>query len=374
MYTFDLQPLLFAFLILAALIAGGAILLDRRLGQRAPAQAGVTLFWSALNDAPFGVLSVTPTGELRFANSAARRLLRLDAAAVALPETDWADRLLDDVDAIRRESNASARYRLTPAPDRFVRWCALNGGELVFLFDASEDQRASQASRLLINDLSHELRTPLATILTHADVQGLPNLPEATRAESQRLLKEEVQRAARLVNAMLEMGRLETSGELAQRPVDLTAIAEAAVQQMAPQAEARAITLSMEADFPLPAVLGEADQLMRVFLNLLDNAVKFSRPGDRVVALLRADPLGVCCSVRDSGPGIPPQHLPFITRRFYRVGSPEQTGSGLGLAMVEEILRRHGSALQIESRTEGDSTGVCARFTLAAAPVKDDLP
>jgi len=78
--------------------------------------------------------------------------------------------------------------------------------------------------------VSHELRTPLATILTHAEVRGLAGLPDATRQESLHLLKEETQRAVRLVNALLEMGRLETGGELAQRPVDLLALAEAAVQ------------------------------------------------------------------------------------------------------------------------------------------------
>lgn len=326
----------------------------------------------ALNEAPFGVLGLAETGELAFANPAARRLLGLDIATGALPEADWADRLQADSDAARHDGAAAGRYRIVPLPpDRFVRWWAMAGGELVFLFDATEQQRADQAARRLLNDLSHELRTPLATILTHAEVQSLPNLPDATRAESLRLLKEETQRAVRLVNAMLELGRLETSGELAQLSVDLLAVAEAAMQQIMPQAEARAIHLSMEADTPLPTVAGEADSLLRVFLNLLDNAVKFSRSGDRVILALRRDPQGVRSSVCDTGPGIPVQHVPYLTRRFYRAAPPEQAGSGLGLAMVEEILRRHGSALQIESRTDGQATGTCMSFVLRATPAED---
>jgi two-component system phosphate regulon sensor histidine kinase PhoR len=298
--------------------------------------------------------------------------LGLDASATALPEAEWADRLLSDVEAIRSDGAATGRYRIVPAPpDRLVRWWAMGGGELVFLFDATEQQRADQAARQLLNDLSHELRTPLATILTHVEVLGLANLPDATRAESLRLLKEETQRTVRLANAMLELGRLEISGEPALRPVDALAVAEAALHQSMPNAEACSIHLSLEADTPVPAVLAEADQLMRVFLNLLDNAIKFSRAGDRVVVSLAHEAPGVRCTVRDNGPGIAGQHLPFVTRRFYRAASPEQAGSGLGLAMVEEILRRHGSVLHLESNTETGLSGTCLSFVLPVARAEE---
>lgn len=367
MYTFDLQLLLFALIALLVLAAGGAIWLDRRLTARGRAPGEVDLSWPTLNEAPFGVLSLAGTEELRFANLAARRLLELEDAAGTLPEVAWADQLLADADAARAEGAVAGRYRMVALPpDRLVRWWAIGGGELIFLFDASEQQRTEQAARRLLNDLAHELRTPLATILTHAEVQSLSNLPDVTRAESLQLLKEEAQRAVRLVNAMLELGRLETSAELAQRPVDLLAIAEAAVEQTMPEATARSIQLAIEADTPLAGTVGDADQLLRVFLNLLDNAVKYSRPSDRVLVSLQREPAGVRCSVCDSGPGIPPQHLPHVTRRFYRVLPQEQPGSGLGLSLVEEILRRHGSSLHIESRTDGEDSGTCAEFLLPA--------
>jgi two-component system phosphate regulon sensor histidine kinase PhoR len=325
-----------------------------------------------LDEAPFGVLSLAEAGELAFANPAARRLLGLDASAKTLPEAEWADRLLSDVEAIRSDGAATGRYRVVPAPpDRLVRWWAMGGGETVFLFDATEQQRADQAARQLLNDLSHELRTPLATILTHVEVLGLSNLPGATRAESLRLLKEETQRTVRLVNAMLELGRLETSGEPRLRPVDVLAVAEAALHQSMPQAEAHEVYLSLEADTPLPTILAEADQLMRVFLNLLDNAIKFSQAGDRVVVSLVHEAPGVRCTVRDNGPGIAAQHLPFITRRFYRAAPPALAGSGLGLAMVDEILRRHGCALQITSATQEGASGTSLSFVLPAARAEE---
>lgn len=176
---------------------------------------------------------------------------------------------------------------------------------------------------------------------------------------------------ARLVNLMLELGRLETSAEIERRPVDLLALVEQAIAFTTPQAEEREIALSLQADTPLPPVVGDADRLMQVFLNLLDNVVKHCRPGDRAVVSLERAEEGVVCAVRDTGPGIPAEHLACVTRRFYRAAPEAVEGSGLGLALVEEILRRHGSHLEIESRTEGEETGTCVRFVLPVLPEEE---
>ena len=359
MFTIDLQLLLFLLIALLALVAGGAVGLERWLRGRGRRQNEPGPALAALDQAPFGVLALSSGGDVQWANPAAQRLLDLAEPSGALPEEAWADRLLADVEA------TGGSYRLIPLPpDRWLRAWTSAGSQWIFIFDASDQQRTGQAARRLLNDLGHELRTPLATILTHAEVQGLDGLPDATRQESLHLLKEETQRAVRLVNALLEMGRLETGGELAQRPVDLLALAEAAVQQTLPQAEARAIQTSLEAGTPLPAVLGDADQLLRVWLNLLDNAVKYCRPDDQVTVSLRREGAGVRGAVSDDGPGIAREHLPHLTQRFYRAAPLEQAGSGLGLALVEEILRQHGSTLQIESQIEGDATGTRLHFLL----------
>ncbi|MER2599747.1 MAG: ATP-binding protein [Caldilineales bacterium] len=359
MFTIDLQLLLFLLIALLALVAGGAVGLERWLRGRGRRQDEPGPALAALDQAPFGVLALSSGGDVQWANPAAQRLLDLAEPSGALPEEVWADRLLADVET------TGGRYRLIPLPpDRWLRAWTSAGGQWIFIFDASDQQRAGQAAQRLLNDLGHELRTPLATILTHAEVQGLAGLPDATRQESLHLLKEETQRAVRLVNALLELGRLETGGELAQRPVDLLTLAEAAVQQTLPQAEARAIQISLEADTPLPHVLGDADQLLRVWLNLLNNAVKYCRPDDRVTVSLRREEAGVRGAVSDNGPGIARKHLPYLTQRFYRAAPLEQAGSGLGLALVEEILRQHGSTMQIESQTEGDATGTRLHFLL----------
>ncbi len=118
----------------------------------------------------------------------------------------------------------------------------------------------------------------------------------------------------------------------------------------------------------LPLIVGDPDRLMQVLINLLDNVVKYCRPGDQAVVSLQSSAEGVEFAVRDTGPGIPARHLPHLTRRFYRAAPQEIEGSGLGLALVEEIIRRHGGRLEITSCTEGDETGMCVRFILPALP------
>lgn len=225
---------------------------------------------------------------------------------------------------------------------------------------------AEQRTRFLLNDLAHELRTPLATLLTHLEVVRLPNISPDQRQLSIQLMQVEGKRMARLLHDMLELGRLETAADIAYRPLDLHALIDDVVAELLPQADARQITLQVQAEPALPLVAGDADRLKQVFLNLIDNAIKYSRAGDHViVAAQRLDErTAVACAVCDSGPGIPPEHLPHIGRKFYRVAPEASEGSGLGLALASEVLRRHHSELQIESRSDGDETGTCVRFVL----------
>ena len=101
------------------------------------------------------------------------------------------------------------------------------------------------------------------------------------------------------------------------------------------------------------------DRLKQVFPKLLDNAIKYSRAGDHIIVAARAtdERNAIACAVCDSGPGILPEYLPHLTRKFYRVAPETSEGSGLGLALVTEVLRRHQSELHIESRSDGDETG-----------------
>ncbi len=356
MLILDLKPLLFALLVLLIAAAGAGAWLARR-------RRSGSVWLNALEGAPCGLV-LLEGATLGYSNGYARRLLHLPDGITALPAADWTPLLDEDRAAARRD--AGGHYRtVTFTSGRTARWwvTAGEGRDLVLLFDITAQQQTEQAARALVNDLSHELRTPIATLLTHIEILGLADVGEDVRRQSLGAARDEAQRMTRLVNAMLELGRLETSAPLPKRPLDVLTLVEEVVLQVTPRAVEQQMQATIEADAPLPLVPGDDDRLRQVLLNLLDNALKYARPGDRVVVSLHRVPNGIACAVCDSGPGIPAEQLPYVTRRFYRAAPASTPGSGLGLALVTEILRRHDSALELESRTEGE-TGTCARFVL----------
>lgn len=377
MLTFDLKTLIFALLLLVLAVAGGSFWLARRRARPIVALPDGGSLLRVLDDAPFGVAALEGEAFL-YANPYACRLLHLPDGVSALPDADWTPLLDADRAAARQETGAPGvgRYRtVTFASGQTARWWVLPWDErdFVFLLDITAQQRTEQAGRALINDLGHEMRTPIATILTHLEILGLSDVGQEVQQQSLTFAKDEAQRMARLLNDMLELGRLETAPELPRRPVDLVALVEEVVLQFTPRAVERQMALALEAESPLLRessrfVLANADRLRQVFLNLLDNAFKYARPGDRVtVSLHRAldgdAATGVACAVCDTGPGISPEHLPHITRRFYRAAPKGVEGSGLGLSLVAEILRRHESELLVESPGIG-GVGLCVKFVI----------
>lgn len=230
------------------------------------------------------------------------------------------------------------------------------------LSDLRKRRRAVQQNLRL---LAHEIRAPLAAIQTQAEVATLLEASSEAQRKALEAIRTEARRAHHLVDAGIELARLDLTNaeETVTRPVNLIEVAETAVAQMMPLAEARQITLTMRVEGDLPLIPGDADRLRQVFLNVLDNAIKYGRAGDRAEVVLKAGMNAIVCEVRDTGPGIPQAHLPYVTRRLYRARTDVE-GSGLGLAIVEEILRLHRSKLIIESETEGAHTGTTCCFEL----------
>jgi two-component system phosphate regulon sensor histidine kinase PhoR len=371
MLALGLRYLLLSLLLLTVGVVLLALWLDRRRAERRAAETFADpALHAVLERAPFGWMVLESAERYVYANEYARRLLDLPASSGPIPAVEWGFYLDDDRADIRLGRAPEGRYRVLRLPSgKVARWWLMSGQrwDYLFLLDVTAQYEAEEARTQLFAGLSHELRTPVGTILTHLEILRLPDIPEETKRQSLQLLHAETRRLARMVNLMLELGRLETSPEIELRPVDLLDLAERAISSLAAQAEERQIRFSLEADSPLPTVWGDADRLMQVFLNLLDNVIKHCRPGDSATVILRRADGGVLCVVRDTGPGIPAEHLPHLTRRFYRAAKQEVEGSGLGLALVEEILRRHGSRLEISSRTEGE-TGTCVQFILPTVP------
>jgi two-component system phosphate regulon sensor histidine kinase PhoR len=143
-------------------------------------------------------------------------------------------------------------------------------------------------------------------------------------------------------------------------------VAETAIAQVILRAEEQGMDLLFDADQTLPLVLAHPDRLAQVFANLLDNAIKYGRAGDTITVRINMHPEGASCVVQDSGPGIPAEELPRVTEQLYRVRTDVE-GSGMGLALVSEILRRHHAALLIESDTAGEASGTTCRWVLRKA-------
>lgn len=375
-----------ALTVLLLLIGVGAAWAWAQPADPAPPVAQNALL-SVFVHAPLAVLWLKADGEVRMANLQARALAALDPQATQLPAGEWQSRLVEDVRAVLASPSGTGRSRTinlsgdlsdnSPGQRTWHWWVmAWSGGGLVFIEDVTTLQQAEQATHLLLSDLAHELRTPLATLATHLEVLRLPTIAPEIREQSTHFLREETQRLVRLVNNMLELGRLQSSSGLERRPLQLFALVEAAVAQLHNEAQLRGVEVGVEAAADLPPVLGNEDRLRQVLLNLLDNSIKYSRPGDRVIITLEREVGGVACAVCDNGPGIPAEHLPHVTRRFYRAVPSGLPGSGLGLALAAEIVRQHGAQLTVESRVAGetvsgqeDASGTCVRFVL---PVWDE--
>jgi signal transduction histidine kinase len=208
--------------------------------------------------------------------------------------------------------------------------------------------------RQYVSDVSHELRTPLASIRSITDtliVHGRTD-PELIDRYLPRIVVQ-TDRLARLATQLLDLAQIE-SGNLLSRsgPVELPPVVEEVFAVLQPSAEQRSVTLKRSLPPDLPKVVGDRDRLVQVFLNLVDNALRYTPPGGTVEVGGSASDGRLRLYVRDTGRGIEPEHLPRLFDRFYRVErarTAREGGSGLGLAITRQILVAHGGAITVES-------------------------
>jgi len=223
--------------------------------------------------------------------------------------------------------------------------------------DASEDLR-----HRLLSDIAHELRTPVATM--NAYLEGLEDGVAELNAETAALLRAQGARLTRLAEDLSAVTKAQSGEiELALTPVDPAELLRLAHLAARDRAEAAGVELTVRTDEALPLVVADPDRVAQVLGNLVDNALRHTAPGGRVVlAGGRADH-AVRLSVSDTGEGIEPEHLPNIFERFYRADSARDRtsgGSGIGLAITKALVEAHGGTVMAES--EGRGKG--ARFTV----------
>ncbi|MBY6006367.1 two-component sensor histidine kinase [Salipiger bermudensis] len=250
-----------------------------------------------------------------------------------------------------------------------VRPVPLEGrpGVLLTFTDITHLEQAGQMRRDFVANVSHELRTPLTALLGFIEtLRGPARNDAAARDRFLGIMEDEAGRMERLVGDLLSLSRVEAEERVRPiEPVDLAGLVRSVITGLAPLANDAGVTLHTdlpEGPLELP---GDADQLRQVLVNLVENGVKYSGRGTDVTVRLSAASYqprlrgeGVELSVRDTGPGINPIHIPRLTERFYRVDSHrsrEMGGTGLGLAIVKHIVNRHRGRLRIES-TPGEGT------------------
>jgi two-component system phosphate regulon sensor histidine kinase PhoR len=250
---------------------------------------------------------------------------------------------------------------------------------LLVLHDLSPLRRVEEMRADFIANASHELRTPLAALSGFIDtLKGPARDDPAARDRFLAIMQVQADRMARLIDDLLSLSRIELNAHMRpNRQVDLGAIVRQVADSLQTLARDRDVEVKTIGAHSQLLVPGDRDELIRVFENLVENALKYAASGKRVdIALALGEGLDgkpeARVAVRDRGPGIAPEHLPRLTERFYRVDVSEsraQGGTGLGLALVKHILNRHGGRLTIES-VLGQGATFTAHLPMAEAPAK----
>ena len=219
--------------------------------------------------------------------------------------------------------------------------------------------------RRLIGDVSHELRTPLTAI--KGSLEGLIDGVLPASEETYQQIHAEADRLNRLVDDLQELSRVEARAyELDLRPLDVSALVQTVTKRLAPQFEAKRISLDLDLAPDVRQVLADEDRAVQVLTNLVGNALQYTPENGRVSIAARQMNQEVLISVRDTGMGIPPEHLPHIFDRFYRADKSRSRraggGSGIGLTIARALVEAHGGRIWAESIGEGQ--GSTFTFTL----------
>jgi signal transduction histidine kinase len=235
------------------------------------------------------------------------------------------------------------------------------------LYKAAQD--ATRARDDLVAIVSHDLRNPVHTINLAASFL-MEVAPPVDRRVTSRKQLEVIQRAAnranRLISDLLDVAKIQAGGlavELAA--VDVPSVVQEAIDSATPVATAKKLTLERIVADGIPAVAADRDRVLQVFGNLLGNAMKFTPAGGKITVSAEWADVEAKFSVCDTGPGIPPEHLPHVFDRYWQAKSTAKLGTGLGLSIAKGIVEAHAGRIWVESEP---GRGASFIFTLPAAP------
>lgn len=232
---------------------------------------------------------------------------------------------------------------------------------------------SDRARRQLLADVSHELMTPLTAIRGYVQTLSMTEVPldDETRKRYLSVVDQETYKLEAIIGDLLDLARLEGGGEKPRdEQVPPSTLFDRVVDRHLPDIQRKNIRTQIEVDPSTPNLIGSAARLEQAVQNLAANAIRHLPEGGTLTLRAEPDAAGVRIVVRDTGPGIHPDHLPHIFDRFYkadasRAGGETRSGSGLGLSIVRAIVRQHGGDITAENGAEG---GAVFTVTLPAAP------
>jgi signal transduction histidine kinase/ActR/RegA family two-component response regulator len=235
-------------------------------------------------------------------------------------------------------------------------------------------EAAEEGNRLkdqFLATVSHELRTPLNAILGWADMLARNKVDEPIRDRAYKAVYENAKRQARMIDELLDVARI-VSGKLRmdRSVVDLEHVIRGALEVVQPAADAKRVTIAVEAEYAIGGVYGDAARLQQIAWNLLSNAVKFTDEGGRVVVRMQRVNATAEITVTDNGVGIPPEFLPWVFEPFRQADASNTRrygGLGLGLSIVKHLVEAHGGSISVASEGVGRGTTFTVRLPILAA-------
>jgi two-component system phosphate regulon sensor histidine kinase PhoR len=296
-------------------------------------------------------------GQVTFANAAAKALL---GAHIVGQDVRIAIRDPKAVAVILDDAGGSARIDgLSVGGSVWEVDCHVVGPaqRLVTLHDLSVQVSTARAHADFVANASHELRTPLAAIIGYVETLLTPKAggDKPTRERFLEIIRHEAFRMQALVEDLMSLSRIEAlKHEVPADEVDMAVLAREVAGEFR-----EGSNVSVTANCETAIIAGDRGQMAQVIRNLVDNALKYGKPGGPVLLSLEATPTGwLAVAVRDEGEGIAPEHLPRLTERFYRADTSRSRaagGTGLGLSIVKHIVERHRGRFDITTR-QGEGT------------------
>jgi two-component system sensor histidine kinase SenX3 len=326
----------------------------------------------ALDSVPDGVIVVDADGHEEFRNLAALRF-RDARHSEALVEHAAAQLL----ERARQGHVGERELQLFGPPREVLALWALPlvvvddvVGAVALIHDVTDARRVESVRRDFVANVSHELKTPIGALGLLAETIAAADEADVVRRLAEQVVRES-ERLGRIVDDLLDLSLIEAQAAPIREPTPVRVLVEEAVERLSPLALARGIPLRTEPITDDLLVRCDATQFVSAITNLLDNAVKYSEPGQAVVVDADAREGRVVLRVQDHGIGIPNRDLERIFERFYRVDKARSRatgGTGLGLSIVRHVAEAHGGEVTVDS-TEGE--GSTFRLALPLADASD---